>query len=330
MILSLKLKLRLALVFIFGLLLLVFSSSHYALFKITDRTKNVFKANYESLEYVEQMRAALDVPDFQQFEQYLKKQERNVTEVGEAEVTVLLREGFTNFLKVRSDTLRRQVRQHLSTIHQLNRQAIIRANDATYALAERYAFWLAIVGTGSALLVFVLIFNLPDYIAKPVLRLREGIQKIAAKDYSARIHEHSHDEFGALSHAFNDMAAQLEHWEKSNLAVVMRAKQRVEAVIALFPDAVIGLDEAKKILFINPPAAELLAINPPSAIGKYAPDVALHNDLLRELLTIQAGHKHLKIFTREGEVPFDCQSFAIADQEGGNIGQVILLKTKSL
>ena len=143
MILSLKLKLRLALVFIFGLLLLVVSSSHYALFKITDRTKNVFKANYESLEYVEQMRAALDVPDFQQFEQYLKKQERNVTEVGEAEVTVLLREGFTNFLKVRSDTLRRQVRQHLSTIHQLNRQAIIRANDATYALAESYAFWLA-------------------------------------------------------------------------------------------------------------------------------------------------------------------------------------------
>lgn len=326
----LKQKLRFALIFIFGLMLAVVAASHFALFKITDRTKNIFKANYESLEFVEQMRDALDAADFQNFEKTLQKQEANITEIGETEATAALRDSFSKLKNAPADTLaRRQMLRQLAEIHQLNRAAIIRANDATYRQSEQFSFWLALLGTLAVLLAFVFIFNFPEYIARPVERLTEGIRQIAQKNYAVRIHEHSHDEFGEQTRAFNDLAQRLEGWEQSNLATVVRAKQRVEAVIALFPDAVVGLNEERKIIFINPPAAALLALKPEEIAGKSALDLALHNDLLRELLKNETGStSDLKIFADGSEQTFETSTREILGSTGERIGQVLWLRRR--
>jgi nitrogen fixation/metabolism regulation signal transduction histidine kinase len=324
---SLKQKLRFALIFVFGLMLAVVAASHFALFKITDRTKNIFKANYESLEFVEKMRATLDVADFQNFEKTLAQQEANITEIGETEATAALREGFSALKNAPADSLaRRQVLRQLAEIHQLNRAAIVRSNDETYQMTERYGTSLAMLGTLSVLLAFTLIFNFPDYIARPVVRLKDALLAVADKNYAERIHVLSHDEFGELATAFNLMAERLDAFEHSSLASVLRAKQRVEAVISLFPDAVLGLDEARKILFLNPAAAALLALKPAEVVGKYAPDVALYNDLLRELLKNNAPKATLKIFADGAEKSFESKVFEVLGEKEVSIGTFILLR----
>lgn len=322
---SLKFKLQAAIALIFVLLLSVVALNHYALYHITEHAKNVFQANYESLEYVEQMRAALYPLDTALFEPPLRQQEGNITEPGETEATQALRRYYRVLQANPADNQARTgLTTALANISQLNRSAIVRANERTYLLAEQYGLWSAMLGTTSALLVFVLLFNLPDYIARPVLRLKEGIQKIAAKDYTARIHEHSHDEFGALTAAFNDMAARLEQWEQSSLAAVLKAKQRLEVVISLFPEAAIGLDESGKVLFVNPSAARLLSLNPASVLGRPAAELAQYNDLLREMLALETSE--FRIVADEAEQTFTYRSFPVSDQEGGTIGRMLLLE----
>lgn len=322
---SLKFKLRAAIALIFALMLSVVVLNHYALYHITEHAKNVFQANYESLEYVEQMRAALYPLDTALFEPALRRQENNITEAGETEATQALRRYYRVLQANPADhEAHTGVSAALATIHQLNRNAIVRANERTYLLAEQYGLWSAMLGTTSALLVFVLLFNLPDYIARPVLRLKEGIQKIATKDYTARIHEHTHDEFGALTAAFNDMATRLEQWEQSSLATVLKAKQRLEAVISLLPDAALGLDEYDKILFINPGAARLLALSPSAGLGRPASELAQYNDLLREMLALETGTFH--IATEQGTQQYTYRSIPISGQEGDPAGRLLLLE----
>src|SRR3546814_7229903 len=79
------------------------------------------------------------------------------------------------------------------------------------------------------------------------------------------------------------MAARLDEYEHSNLARIMFEKKRIETIITRMHDAVIGLDEKKNILFANPVARRLLNAEETHLVGKYAPDVATWNDLIRDL-----------------------------------------------
>ena len=183
---SLKTKLRLGLIFIFGLTLIIAVSSHFYLQNIVRQTKDIAKSNYETLDFVEQMRDALDfdgatdTADWQRYEQYLIKQEHNVTETGEAEATDILRGASETYKQTKSDTSHRQIATQLTKINALNRAAILRKNAASIQSTEDAAFGLAILSAVCILVAFSFLFNFPDYIANPVVRLKEGILKIAS------------------------------------------------------------------------------------------------------------------------------------------------------
>ena len=60
-------------------------------------------------------------------------------------------------------------------------------------------------------------------------------------------------------------------------------------------DAIIGLDSKRNILFLNEVAQSLLGLKEADIIGKYAADVAIKNDLMRNLLQ-EEEKKELKIY----------------------------------
>lgn len=60
-------------------------------------------------------------------------------------------------------------------------------------------------------------------------------------------------------------------------------------------------------------------------VGRYAPDVALKNDLLRTLLNDETSTKPLKIFADECESYFTKETFEVKNEEQ-RIGKVIILK----
>jgi len=328
-----KTKLSLGLTFFFIMLVLTGGVGLFSINRLSDESRNILKANYESVEYAENMQQALDAYEVKdpgaidKFEKNLKAQEGNITEVGEQDATTTVREQFERLKKsdsVSTIKLEKDLRTGLYKITDLNTNAIVRKNNETQQTAEKLKIYLAILATVSFLISFTMLINFPGYIANPISKLTEGIKQIADKNYSQRIYLEKGDEFGELADAFNAMALKLDDYNNSNLAKIIFEKKRIDTIVNSMKDPIIGLDEKKNILFVNSSSCTILGIRQQEIVGKYAPDIALKNDLLRTLISTNSPTP-LKIYADNKESYFTKEVLKImADQQ--EIGEVIILK----
>jgi signal transduction histidine kinase len=327
----LKAKLSIGLVFLFIVILLFGVLGIVNINRLSRDFNQVLKSNHESMVYSNNMLKALDKVKIQKdaipyFEENLVKQEGNITEVGEKEATQELRRNF-NELKMNPEdsTNYPEIRASLSQIFDLNEMAVLRKYNAAQKTADNAKLWLTVIFTVLTLISFTFIFNLPGIISNPIQRLSEGIQAIASKNYSKRIVINQQDEFGELAKSFNDMAARLDEYEHSNLSQIKFEKSRIETIINQMRDGIIGFDDKRNILFLNAVAEKLLGIRESSIIGKYAPDVALINDLMRTLLNDNTDKQELKIFADNKESYFTKDVFDVSSNKVV-IGKVIVLR----
>ena len=286
---TIKTKIASALTFLFAIVLLIGGLGAYYLNQLSDDSQAILKDNYISLEYAGNMQKALsDLSDpnaLVTFEENLKKQQANVTEVGEREVTSTLNREFDRLRKgMRDSATVYRIRQALFQIDDLNRRGIVRKNEVARQTAKDALRWLAVVGTLSILILFSFIINFPGYVANPLRELTRGIRQITKRNFEERLHFKSSDEFGELARSFNSMAQKLDEYEHSNLARVLFEKQRIDTLIHTMNEGIIGLDENRRVLFANPVACRLLGTDETSLMGRYAPDVAATNDLMRTLI----------------------------------------------
>jgi signal transduction histidine kinase len=329
---NIKTKLSLGFGFLFAILLLLGGLGTYYIHRLSNDSKHITKDNYESLVYSKNMMRALDElaidkkSSIVKFENNLNEQEKNITEEGEKELTSELRNEYRNLkldsLKESEENL---IRQKLYQITELNLQAISRKNAEAAASADDAVLYMSLIGAITILITFSFIVNFPGYIANPIHELTESIKEISKKNYSQRVHFKSNDEFGELASAFNTMAKKLDDYENSNLAQLIFQKKRIETIINRMHDPIIGLDENKNILFVNEEAFSILGISDREILGKYAPDIALHNDLFRVLLQEAETSKPLKIFAGDKESYFIKEILQIV-AEDKLIGNVIVLK----
>lgn len=286
---TLRAKIALSLIFLVSIILLLGGLGAFYLNRLSEDSQAILKDNYISLEFVGNMQKALtDLTDpdaLTDFETNLKKQERNVTEPGEQQPTSAVRREFARLKSGATDeaTLNR-IRQHLLAIDDINRQAIGRKSKTADQTANDALVLLGSVGTLCFLVIFSFVINIPGYIANPIRELTRGIKQIASRNFEERLHFKSSDEFGELARSFNSMAQKLDEYEHSNLAKVLFEKKRIDTLVELMPDGIIGLDQKRRILFVNPVAERLLGVERYQLIGQYAPDVATTNDLLRTLI----------------------------------------------
>lgn len=344
--LRIKTKLSLGLGFLFAVIVLLTAAGLYSLNRLSGDAQAVLQDNYLSLELTERMHRMLDnyVADLAEgspagaardgfiteFEKSLTRQERNVTEPGELEATQDLRSQFDVLKKDSSLVASRfsDIRQSLHRVNELNMNAIVRKNEAARQTAEQANVLLGIIAVLSFLISFVFIVNFPGYIADPIRQLTESIRQIADRNYSERLFFKSRDEFGELAAAFNDMASRLDAYEHSSLAELLFEKKRMETLLDNMSDAVLVLDEKNRVLFANPIACQLLSVKKSDLTGRYAPDAALHNDLLRSLLQTDSSHT-FKIYHNDKESFFQKETFVVRVERpnmSADAGVVILLK----
>ena len=285
-----KTKLSLAVGFLFLLIILLIGVSVNYINALSRDTQNILVANYNTIDYSRQMLIALD-EDFshqetiKKFQENLEKQHKNITEIGEEELTNQLTTDFNKLKNNISDSsLFRMVRKDLANIMLLNMQAIQRKSTIAESTAKNATTIIAITGTICFLLAFTLLLNLPGSIANPIKKLTESIKEIAGENYDERVHFDSHSEFGDLANSFNTMAEKLQEYNNSNLAKLMQEKKRIEMLINNMHDPVIGLDENKKILFINNEALKITGLKLQETIGKSANEISQSNDLVKSLI----------------------------------------------
>ncbi len=343
---KIKAKLILVIGLLFAMIVLLTIMSAVYVNKLSRDAKNILVANYNTLDYSRQMLIALngDISDKkkqQEFEANLKKQQSNITEVGEKELTGKLTSDFSQLQKnLKDSSVIAIVRTDLTDIMLLNMQAIQRKSNIAGTTAGSAILWITIVGTLCFLIAFSLLVNLPGNIANPIKELTGSIKEIAAQNYSQRVHFEKHNEFGELAAAFNTMAQKLEEFKAGNLEKLLIEKKRIDTLINNMNDPVIGLDDKQHVLFMNNVALKIAGLTPEMVIGKRAQDIAVHNDLLRSLVqdlftpannVLTTKPEPIKIYADNKESYFEKEIIPIkiiptGEREEKLIGNVILLQ----
>ncbi|HTB08047.1 MAG TPA: ATP-binding protein [Bacteroidia bacterium] len=332
--LHIKTKLSLGLTFFFVMIVLIGAVGVLAINRLADESKNILSANYESIKYCENMQQAIDSYEIKdsgaldKFEKNLKAQENNITEIGEQDATESVREQFEKLRN--ADTLsvsklEKAIRVGIYRISDLNTNAIARKSNEAQHTAERLKVYLTVLATVAFLFAFIMLVNFPGYIADPIKELMEGIKQVANKNYSQRVHIENGDEFGELADAFNSMAQKLDEYNNSNLAKIIFEKKRIDTIVNSMNDPIIGLDEKRRILFVNSSSCKILGVKEEEIVGKYAPDIAMKNDLLRTLMNTTVAVAPLKIYANDRESYFTKEILRIMAEEKP-IGEVIILK----
>ncbi|CAA7387989.1 ATP-binding protein [Chryseobacterium fistulae] len=332
-----KLTLGVGLLFVLIVLLSVIGSVYINTLK--SDTEKILKANYNSLEFSQNMLLALDkikidsVIAIKEFQKNNKLQEKNLTEFGEKEATQHLNLHFSNYLKQPSSEKEKLIREDLVKIMALNMKGIERKSDTAIITAQNATFWIVSLGTVCFLIAFVLLFNLPQTIAEPITQLTFSIRQIANKNYNERVHFKGSEEFNDLANSFNIMAEKLQEYESSSLSKQLMDKKRIETLINNMHDPVIGLDENYVIYMINNEALKITNLYKEEIMGKTAHEIAIKNDLVRELIK-NIDHPTLepiKIIKENKENYFEQDIIPISITKTGEkeikpIGKVILLR----
>ena len=340
---KIKTKLTLGVGLLFMLIILLSIVGAFNINALKSDTENILKANYNSLLYSRNILSVLNNPSektIQVIEDNLKKQENNATEIGELEANLELRNNLEAYKKSNSNSsVQLAIQENLFQIMDMNMQAIQRKSEVAKTTADKAVFWIVVTGTICFLIAFILLVNLPSNIANPLKELTESIKQIAAKNYSKRVHFESHSEFGELAKSFNSMAEKLEEYNNSNLAKLMMEKKRIETLINNMHDPVIGLDENLKVIFANEEALKIIGSTAIEIIGHFTQELALKNDLVRNLITDLMienpilGQKRapVKIFAENKESYFEKETLHISIVPTGEkdsilVGHVIFLR----
>ncbi|MFS2186492.1 ATP-binding protein [Mucilaginibacter sp. Mucisp84] len=332
---TIKNKLRAGIGFLFVLAIICCGMSIYFLNRLSVDAGAVLKDNYKTVKYMQNILTAIDshtdklsADQQKTINDNLVLQEHNITEVGELQLTDSLRAVFES-LKRRSDNkiaesdLRNRLHKQVYGIMKLNMDAIARKNDIANTTSKRGSLLVAFLGAFLFLVAFSFAVNFPGYIANPIKELTARIKEVSNKNYHQQIHFESDDEFGELGQAFNNMTRKLDEFENSNLASILFEKKRIETIINSMHDAIIGLDEKGVIIFANQVACNLIGMKADQLNGKYAPDIAIENDLMRKLLVNDQAK--LRIFADNHEGFYSRESLSVSSRDKV-IGKVIILK----
>jgi NtrC-family two-component system sensor histidine kinase KinB len=175
----------------------------YTLSKYSDA---MFKDNYKSIVSAKHMLVALDeMKDLQtsylfsdlgvnidssyanqvrDFEKNLQDEETNITEAGEQEITTHLRSSFEEYKDIFNNVklsnanrkeiffvrllpTYRDVKKNITSVSEINMDAIIRKNAKLDDTSHQAYLFISIIGTLGFILSFTLLLNLPKNIADP-------------------------------------------------------------------------------------------------------------------------------------------------------------------
>lgn len=134
----------------------------------------------------------------------------------------------------------------------------------------------SIILTGLA--AFVISIFIARRFSKPISDITETVKDIARGNLKRRVGYKSDDELGILAEAVNDMTDYLE----KTIITISEVKNRFEAVLNNTVNAIIMLDDEKRIIYANPVAERLLGFDD-DYLGRKSVEIISNYDLARSV-----------------------------------------------
>jgi PAS domain S-box-containing protein len=320
---KLKSKITLGVLFLFLVIVLLSLLGILFTNKLAEETKGTIVNNYTSVEYSFQMLKSIEniyslqlnqvrtqafddsvvMSSIQNekniFDEKLEKETNNITEAGEAELVDQLHNNYKEYLDLVKELkasrefnendlnqLHSQyltVRQTISEIYDLNMFAIQKKSSEMQNLADEITIYMAIVATISIIITLSFIFYFPSRIVEPIKELTARIKSISERKYDQKLEISSKDELGELASAFNLMAERLKLYEAKHIDQLLSEQKRMESLVHNLDDGVLLIDENKNVVVANKKILDITGLKESEIVTHYLPDVAAHNDLVREI-----------------------------------------------
>ena len=327
-------KIRTKITIYIGVLLAIITLFGYYAAQTTERiklnTENILADNYNSVKYAQKMLWAIhcfeldSVTAISTFETNLSLQKKNISENSEKQHTEQLKRLFEIYKTERSIENIISLSESINTIILLNGNAIEEKSEFATDTAHKALVLMIIFAALCIIIAVLMVVKIPRVLTKPIEKLIEGILEISNQNYDKRLSYDDKSEFGKVASSFNNMAQELAQFQQSSMARIISSKLYLEIVINSIDEPIIGLDNEKRILFVNKIATSILNISQEKMVGKSALDLSLSNDLLRRLVIgvdKEIGNEPLKIYTNDKESYFDVHYLSLPE----NSGSVIML-----
>jgi signal transduction histidine kinase len=315
---NIRTKLTLIFSSVFIVVLAVGGLGSYYLRWLSEDTEAIIQDNYRTLTYMQQLDDIMDkiveytiipaAPNaktelndlLQQGREVLVLQEANVTEMGEGKMTdrlVDIYEQLSSELTSSADQsppdnyrsellpLLLEINAQITRIYEMNEDALLQKNEQALQTSNKVVLYMGILVACSLILGIFFIYGFPKVLTRPIQDFNWAVRELSLGNYKVKIPVKNYDELGDLARAFNGMAAKLQEYKENNMASLLFEKKRLDAVINQMHEAIIGLDESKHVIFVNDRMLNLLNISKrEDIIGRYAPDIAVQNELLKDLI----------------------------------------------
>lgn len=341
---KIKTKLNAGVGLLFFMIIVLSTLGGWFIYQLKKDTQNILTDNYNTLQYSRNMLLSLEEIGKEpfaiaEFQKNLDLQRQNITESGEREATKNILAHFSDLKNDKENlSLHSAIRKDIAELMQLNMNAIQIKSGIANTTAQNAIAVISIAGTLCFLIAFILMVNLPANISNPIRELTSSIHQIANQNYRERVQFESNSEFGELARSFNTMAEKLQEYSESRIDKILKGKKRIETLIDNMHDAVIGIDENRKVLFVNDEALKISGLKKENFVGKLIQDVAVSNDLVRDLIkeiinpdAEKNPTELLKIFVEGKENYFEKEILDInviptGENDSRFIGQVIMLR----
>ncbi|HIT31298.1 MAG TPA: HAMP domain-containing protein [Candidatus Enterenecus stercoripullorum] len=145
-------------------------------------------------------------------------------------------------------------------------------NRATVRSLNGEMFTLILEALALGLVISVLLsFLLSKTMVTPLQRLTDGLQEVAAGDFSKKLEVTSRDEIGQLTESFNSMAQRLH----DTIAAVENERNKLDTLFLHMADGVVAFDREGKVIHSNPAASRMLrrAFGPEDSYGELFGDL---------------------------------------------------------
>jgi two-component system, NtrC family, sensor histidine kinase KinB len=304
---TLRAKILLAQTPLAGALVLIAALSGVTSAALGRNVASILQDNYRSVLAAERMKESLERIDsaamfvvagerrrgmtqaeqnFPRFEAELAVQQNNITERGEPEATVLLRQSWNAYRSAFDEFVRNDDHAALETsyfqrmnplfvatknaadrILDLNQDAMVRKRDRARRAAQDSNAIMLFTALLAAAIGLAASTVLTRRILSPLSILGQTARRLGEGDMEVRAQVSRQDEIGTLARDFNLMADRLAQYRHSSLGELLQAQQQAQAAIDSLPDPILIFDLEGSLLSANRAAERVLHVTVEESTG---------------------------------------------------------------
>jgi two-component system phosphate regulon sensor histidine kinase PhoR len=160
------------------------------------------------------------------------------------------------------------------------------------------------------------------WISSPLKRMKEAATRFADGDFKSHVPIPDTEEFASLADTLNRMAQQLD----THVRTITQKSSEQQAILSSMKEGVIAIDNADRLLILNPMAERLLGIDLASIKGKTIQEAIRNIDLQKffEKTNISPAPVTDEIVFRPGTL-MQAMGTPLLDASGKKIGVLVVL-----